>query len=185
IMAESVKASLSSIVQNLNAKHNDVPLFNGTNFKDVPVILDAAGKAVLSNADFSGEIKAQVSQDVKQTLNIPGSKILGSGIFQAVNSIIDSLNAGIIPTIDQKADLEDAYNQILDLQSLGGQTMNRMDDLNEMLTNNQANLNQMLADKQGIDPAALSMDLQYKDYLLEMTNKLLANNYPKSLFDYL
>ncbi len=184
-MGESVKNSLSAIVQNLNVKYNDMPVFNGTNFKDSPVTLDVNGKAVLSAADFSGEIQAQVSQSVKQTLNISGSKITGTGLFTAINNIIDSLSSGTIPTAAQLKDLQDSYTSILNLQSVGGQTINRMDDLKQMLTNNQSNLRQMLADKQGIDAAALTTDLNYKDYLLQMTNKLLARNYPATLFDYL
>jgi len=184
-MAQSIKDSLSAIVQNMTAKQNDMPLFGGTNFKDVPVTIDVNGKAVLSAADFSGEMKTQISQDVKQTFNIPGSKILNTGVFESINNIIDSLNAGIPPTKAQQTDLENAYHEMLNLQSLGGQSINRMDDLNQMLTNHKSNLQDMLSNKQGIDVAALSVELQNQDYILQVTNKLLANNYPKSLFDYL
>ena len=184
-MAQSIKDSLSAIVQNMTAKQNDMPLFGGTNFKDAPVTIDVNGKAVVSAADFSGEMKAQISQDVKQTFNIPGSKILGTGLFESINNIIDSLNAGNFPTKAQQADLENALHTILNIQSLGGQSINRMEDINQMLTNQKSNLQEMLSNKQGIDVAALSVELQNKDYLLQITNKLLANNYPKSLFDYL
>ena len=184
-MAQSIKDSLSAIVQNMTAKQNDMPLFGGTNFKDAPVTIDVNGKAVVSAADFSGEMKAQISQDVKQTFNIPGSKILNTGLFESINNIIDSLNAGNFPTKTQQADLENALHTILNIQSLGGQSINRMEDINQMLTNQKSNLQEMLSNKQGIDVAALSVELQNKDYLLQITNKLLANNYPKSLFDYL
>ncbi|PKL82177.1 MAG: hypothetical protein CVV24_11505 [Ignavibacteriae bacterium HGW-Ignavibacteriae-3] len=184
LMSDSIKGSLTSIIQNVNAKHNDMPLFGGTNFRDVPVTQDADGKAVLSAEDFSGEMKTQVSQNIKQAMNIPGSKILGSGLFESINSIIDSLDAGNVPTSAQKADLEAAYKNLLNIQSLGGQTINRMDDLSQMLTTQQTNLQYMLADKQNIDPAELTIELQYKDYLLQLTNKLLAMNYPRTLFDY-
>ncbi|MHB8930625.1 MAG: flagellin [Melioribacteraceae bacterium] len=184
-MAQSIKDSLSAIVQNMTAKKNDMPLFGGTNFKDVPVTIDVNGKAVISAADFSGEMKTQISQDVKQTFNIPGSKILDTGIFESINNIIDSLNAGTSPTKAQQTDLENALHTILNIQSLGGQSINRMEDINQMLTNQKSNLQDMLSNKQGIDVAALSVELNNKDYLLQITNKLLANNYPKSLFDYL
>lgn len=184
-MAQSIKDSLNAIVQNMTAKQNNMPLFGGTNFKDVPVTIDVNGKAVLSVQDFSGEMKAQISQDVKQTFNIPGSKILNTGLFESINSIIDSLSAGTPPTTAQQTDLENALHTVLNIQSLGGQSINRMDDLNQMLTNQKINLQEMLSNKQGIDVAALSVELQNKDYLLQITNKLLANNYPKSLFDYI
>lgn len=183
-MADAVKGSLTSIIQNLNATQNGTPLFYGTNFKDVPVTQDGAGRAVVSAEDFSGEMKIQVSQNITQTMNIPGSQIAGSGMFEAINSILDSLSSGAVPSASQKADLDAAYKNMLNIQSIGGQTVNRMDDLTQMLTNQQTNLQYMLADKQSIDPAALTTDLQYQDYLLQLTNKLLAMNYPSTLFDY-
>ncbi|MCX6169942.1 MAG: flagellin [Ignavibacteriales bacterium] len=184
-MVQSIKDSLTAIVQNMTAKHNGMPLFGGTNFQSDPVTIDVNGKAVISAEDFSGVMQAQISQDVKQTYNIPGSKLLGTGIFDSINNIIDSLTAGTAPTKAQQTDLENAYNAILNVQSLGGQSINRMDDLNQMLTTQTINLQEMLSNKQGVDVAALTVELQNKDYLLQITNKLLANNYPKSLFDYL
>ncbi len=185
-MAQSVKDSLSTIVQSVNLKHNDMYLFSGTNFQERPVTVDpVTGKAILSPQDFSGEIKTQISQNSTQTMNIPGSKILSSGIFDSLNGIIDSLSSGVVPTQAQKDDLNNAFKELLNLQSLGGQTVNRMDDMNKMLTNHKTSLDESYAKIHDVDVPALAMDLQYQDYLLQVAYKLLANSFPKSLFDYL
>lgn len=185
-MAQSVKDSLSAIVQSVNTKHNDMYLFSGTNFQERPVAIDpATGKAIVSTADFSGEVNTQISQNATQTMNIPGSKVLSTGIFESLNSIIDSLTAGVAPTQTENDNLNSAFKDLLNLQSLGGQTVNRMDDINQMLSNQKDSLDGTFAKIQEVDVPALAIDLQNQDYLLQVAYKLLANSFPKSLFDYL
>ncbi|MEW6702735.1 MAG: flagellin [Bacteroidota bacterium] len=184
-IAQTIKNSLNAIVQNVNTQQNDMYLFGGTNFQNPPVTLDINGKAVLSTDDLSGEIITQVSQNVKEAINIPGSKVLGTGLFQSINSIIDSLAAGNEPSQTERTNLENAYKEILNLQSIGGTTINRIDDRNEVLKNQLTNLQELLVREQGVDVPALIVDLQNQDYLLQVSYKLLATAYPKSLFDFL
>lgn len=184
-IAQTIKNSLNAIVQNINTKQNDMYLFGGTNFQNPPVTIDVNGKAVLSINDLSGEIKTQVSQNVKEAINIPGSKVLGTGLFESINSIIDSLEAGNEPTQTERTNLENAYKEILNLQSIGGTTINRIDDRNEVLKNQLTNLQELLVREQGVDVPALIVDLQNQDYLLQVSYKLLATAYPKSLFDFI
>lgn len=185
-MAQSIKDSLSAIAQNVNTKHDNMYLFGGTNYQEEPVEIDpATGKAIVSTADFSGEVKTQISQNASQTMNIPGSKILDTGIFESLNSIIDSLTSGVAPTQAEKDNLTTAFKELLNLQSLGGQTVNRMEDVNQMLSNQKTSLEETYSKIQEIDVPALAMDLQNEEYLLQVAYKLLAQSFPKSLFDYL
>ena len=145
-MAQSVKDSLSSIVQSVNTKRNDMYLFSGTNYQAEPVAIDSVtGKAIVSTADFSGEVKIQISQNATQRMNIPGSNVLNSGLFESLNSMIDSFTSGVAPTQTQKDDLNNAFKALLNLQSLGGQTVNRMEDVNQMLSNQKDSLNETYA----------------------------------------
>lgn len=185
-MAQSVKDSLSAIVQSINTKRNDMYLFGGTNFQEKPVTIDpATGKAVISVQDLSGEIKIQISQNTTQTMNISGSKVFSTGLLESFNSLIDSFTSGAAPTQTQKDDLNNAYKLLLNLQSLGGQTVIRMDDAKQMLSSQKDSLNETYSKIQEIDVPALATDLQNNDYLLQMAYKLLANSFPKSLFDYI
>lgn len=185
-MAQSVKDSLSAIVQSINTKRNDMYLFGGTNFQERPVTIDpATGKAVISAQDLSGEIKIQISQNTTQTMNISGSKVFSTGLLESFNSLIDSFTSGAAPTQTQKDDLNNAYKLLLNLQSLGGQTVIRMDDAKQMLSSQKDSLNETYSKIQEIDVPALATDLQNNDYLLQMAYKLLANSFPKSLFDYI
>ncbi|MBI5730138.1 MAG: hypothetical protein HY963_03280 [Ignavibacteriales bacterium] len=184
-MLQSIKDSLNAIVQDTNAKHNDMYLFGGTNYTTMPVTIDINGKAVITTEDVSGEVKVQLSQNVTDAINIPGNKIFGTGIFSAINNIIDSFEAGNAPDAALKTGLNDAYNQLLNVQTIGGEKLNRFEDISALLNNQQTNLTRTLANIQGIDVAKLAVDLQQQDYLLQISSKLFANIFPKSIYDYL
>ncbi len=184
-MLQSIKDSLNAIVQDTNAKHNDMYLFGGTNYTTPPVTIDINGKAVITIEDVSGEVKVQLSQNVTDAINIPGNKIFGTGIFSAINNIIDSFAAGNAPDDAIKTGLNDAYNQLLNIQTLGGEKSNRFEDISALLSNQQTNLTGTLSNIQGIDIAKLAVDLQQQDYLLQISSKLFANIFPKSIYDYL
>ena len=184
-MAQSIKDSLSAIVQSVNEKHNGMNLFGGTNFSDDLASLDVNGKAVASAIDHSGEIKVQISGNTKETMNIPGNKITGTGIFSAVNSIIDSLVGGNAPSQAQLDALNDANIKLINVQTQAGEKISRLENMNDVLTTQNTNNEKLLANIQGVDVAKLSVELNEQDYLLQITYKLLASAFPKSLFDYL
>jgi flagellar hook-associated protein 3 FlgL len=184
-IAQSVKNSLGAIAQNMNSTHNEMNIFGGTNYTSSPISIDVNGKAVVSAADFSGEVKVQISQNSQTAINIPGSKIINTGLFDTINNIIDSLAAGSVPSKTDTANLQTAYNEVLGIQSIGGEAVNRMDSIDSLLENQRTNLKEVLAKNQEVDVAALVTELQNQDYLLQMSYKLLANSYPQSVFDYL
>lgn len=184
-IAQSIKNSLSAIVQNVNTKYNDRYLFGGTNYTADPVTLDGSGKAVVSVLDHSAEIKIQLTNNIKESMNIPGDEVLESGMFEAINDVIDALEAGNAPSDAQKLALTNAYQAILDVQSLGGEKVNRLENIKTVLQSQTDNYTELLARVQEIDPAKLVMDLQQQDYLLQVSAKLLSNSFPQSIIDYL
>lgn len=184
-IAQSIKNSLSAIVQNVNAKQGDRYLFGGTDYSADPVTIDAGGKAVVSALDHSGEIKVQLSNNIKEAMNIPGDEVLESGMFEAINDVIDTLEAGNAPSDAQKLALSNAYQEILDVQSLGGEKINRLDNIITVLNGQTDNYTEMITRVQKIDPAKLVMDLQQQDYLLQISSKLLSNSFPQSVFNFL
>jgi flagellar hook-associated protein 3 FlgL len=184
-IAQSIKNSLSAITQNVNTKFNDRYLFGGTDYSAEPVTLDAGGKAVVSVLDHSGEVKIQLSSNIKEAMNIPGDEVLESGMFEAVNDVIDSLEAGNTPTDAQKLALTNAYQKILDVQSLGGEKINRLENIKNVLKGQTDNYSEMLVRVQEIDPAELIMELQQQDYLLQVSSKLLSNSFSQTLFNFL
>lgn len=183
--AAQIKNSLASIVQSVSAKQNGMYLFGGTNNNQPPVTLDVNGYAVKSTADLSGSVEVQLSNEIKETINIPGSDLFATGIFEKINEVLTALEGGTIPSEAQRLAIDTSYGNVLNLQSIAGEKINRMDDIAEVLSRQQDNLTELLGKKQSIDPAALIIELQNQDYLLQLSNKILASSYPSTVFDYL
>jgi flagellin-like hook-associated protein FlgL len=160
-------------------------LFGGTNLSGDIVSLDADGKAVISPEDFTGEMKVKISNTFAETMNVPGNKITSTGIFSAVNDIITSLSSNSAPTEAQVSALNNAYNKLVNVQSLAGEKITRLENVKTVLTNQKSNFEQMLNDIQGIDIAKLSTELDEQDYLLAVTLKLLSKSTSTSVLDYL
>ncbi len=184
-IAQSIKNSLSAIVQSVNTKLNDRPLFGGTNYTADPVTIASDGKSVISTLDHSAEVKIQITANIKEAINIPGGQVLNSGMFEAINSVIDSIVAGTAPSEAQKTALNNAYKKILDVQSLGGEKLNRLENIKNVLDGQKDNYTEMLTRVQEIKPEHLIMELQQQDYLLQVSSKLLANSFTRSVLDYL
>lgn len=183
--ATSIKNSLGSIVQLMNDKHNDMYLFGGTNYTEDVVTLDSNGLAVKSTADRSGEVKVRISNSATESINISGDKILNSGIFESINSIISSLSSGATITKDQIDQLNVGYNNILNVQSLAGEKVSKFNNVQNLLSNYKTSYEELLSNVQEVDAAKLMVDLQQQDYLLQVSYKLLASNNTTSVLDYL
>lgn len=181
---ESVKSSLQGIIQNLNTEHSDMYLFGGTNYSAKPFDI-AADRAVVNSTDLTGEIKVQINQNVKDTINITGDKIVNSDLLDTVNDILDSLQSGVAPGKALRDRLTNAYNEILSIQSSAGEKINRLDDISITIDKQMMNAQELLGKKQEIDVPALVIELQNQDYLLQLSYKLSASILPKSLLDYL
>jgi flagellar hook-associated protein 3 FlgL len=184
-ITQSVKDSLSAIVQNMNVKENGMYVFGGTNNTGDIVTLDANGKAVVTTEDISGKINVQVSKSTKIAINIPGSEVTSSGVFDAINNIIDTLSSGTIPSAAQQNALQTSYNSLIEVESLGGQTQNRLDDIDTILTTTKTNLNAQLVNTQKADTTKLSVDLENLNYYLQLAYKLLSESFSKNLLDYI
>ncbi|MEG8945567.1 hypothetical protein [Rosettibacter firmus] len=184
-VAQSVRASLEAIVQNLNTKYNDMYIFGGTNYSNEPWLIDSNGKVINNSTDLTGEVKVQIANGIKDTINVTGDKILNSDLLDTINDIIDSLDAGIAPDKTLKDRLNAAYKEILSIQSLTGEKYNRLEDINTILTKQLQDSQGFLSKRKEIDPAQLAIDLQYQDYLLQLSYKLASSILPKSILDYL
>lgn len=184
-VAQSVRASLQAIVQNLNTKYNDMYIFGGTNYTAEPWSIDSNGKVVTNSSDLSGEVKVQIANNIKDTINVTGDRIVNSDLLDTINDIIDSLDSGNAPDQTLKDRLNAAYKEILSIQSLTGEKYNRLDDINEILSKQFQDYQEFLSKRKEVDPAQLAIDLQYQDYLLQLSYKLAASILPKSILDYM
>ncbi len=184
-ITQSVKGSLQAIVQSLNEKRNGMYIFGGTDFSDEPWEIDANGRAIRTSTSVTGEIKVQLTQNIKDTMNVTGDKIENTDLIDTINDILDSLEAGTVPDDTLKERLTNAYNSIVNLQSLNGDKFNRLDDIDILLDKQLTDTQDLISKKQDVDPAELAVELQYQDYLLQLSYKLASTILPKSILDYL
>lgn len=184
-IAKSIKVSLSAIVDSLNEKRNDMYVFGGTDYSDAPWKIDENGRAVRNSTNLTGEIKVQLTQSIQDTMNVTGDKIESTDLIDTLNDLLDMLEGGNLPDKAIKDRLTNSYNGLINLQSLNGDKLNRLDDIGTLLEKQLNDSRELISKKQDIDPAKLIVDVQYQDYLLQMSYKLAATILPKSLLDYL
>lgn len=184
-ITQTIKGSIQAIVQSLNEKRNDMYIFGGTDFSDSPWEIDATGRAVRNATTVTGEIKVQLTQNIKETMNVTGDKIESTDLIDTLNDILDSFEANTVPDAALKERLTNAYKSVVNLQSLNGEKFNRLDDINTLLEKQLTDTQDLLAEKQEVDQAELAVELQYQDYLLQLSYKMAATILPKSILDYL
>lgn len=182
---ERIKNSLDSIVQSLNVKYNGMYIFGGTNYQSDPFGIDADGKGIEVSTDMSGKFNVQIGPSSNEQINIPGDKIVDTNIISTINDIIDTFTNGQVPDKILQDKLDSAYNDILALQSSNGNKLNKLYDLEDLMTNQTTDLTTLFAKKQEVDVAQVMVELQNQDYLLQMSYKLASSILPKSLLDYL
>jgi flagellar hook-associated protein 3 FlgL len=106
-------------------------------------------------------------------------------IFNMLKQISNSLRSGNIPT-DEMINAVDNFNSRLTAkQSEVGNTINQISTLENMLTQQSYNLQELAQNENGVDMAKAIVDLQNQEYLLQVSQKMGASLLPQSLLDYL
>lgn len=106
-------------------------------------------------------------------------------IFNLLKNISRNLRNGILPTAEQKAQVEKFNLRVLDKLSEIGNIINQFNSFENMLNQQSMDLQAINQEVSGVDIVKSIIDLQNKDYLLQITQKIAASILPKSLLDYL
>ena len=106
-------------------------------------------------------------------------------IFNTLKQISSDLRNGIVPTDEQIAAVENFNSRITAKQSEVGNTINQISTLENMLSQQSYNLQELAQNENGVDVAKAIVDLQSQDYLLQISQKLGSILLPKTLLDYL
>lgn len=128
----SIKAEVEQIKKDLmdiaNTKVNDKYIFNGTDTDTKPINIDANGD--LEIIHNSNPVIIEVAPGTKLQANVDGAKVFDEGLFDDIDSFLESLdgNLGQKPDIDdvlEKVDghISDTINARTDL----GARMNRLE----------------------------------------------------------
>jgi flagellar hook-associated protein 3 FlgL len=106
-------------------------------------------------------------------------------IFNTLKKISIDLRNGIAPTDEQISAVENFNSRLTSKQSEVGNIINQISTLDDMLTQQTYNLQDVAQKENGVDVAKAIIDLQNQDYLLQISQKLGSMLLSQSLLDYL
>lgn len=106
-------------------------------------------------------------------------------IFNQLKNIARNLRNGILPTAEQKAQVDRFYSRVLEKMSEIGNTINQFNSFENMLNQQSLEIQALNQEAGGVDVVKSIIDLQNRDYLLQVTQRIAATILPKSLLDYL
>lgn len=106
-------------------------------------------------------------------------------IFNLLKKISTDLRNGIVPSADQIAAVEAFNSRVVGKMSQIGNAINQITSTQNMLTQHNLNLQENMADINGVDQVKAIIDLQSQEYLLQLSQQIGAMILPKSLLDYL
>lgn len=106
-------------------------------------------------------------------------------IFNTLKQISDGLRNGIIPDQNQISAVEKFNSRLTAKQSEVGNVINQISTIDEMLSQQSFNIQELVQTENGVDIAKAIVDLQNQDYLLQVSQKIGSIVLTKSLLDYL
>ncbi len=136
-----------------------------------------------SKIQFTMDFKTLSEND--STTSVSTSANQPTDIFNTLKQISDDLKNGIIPDSDKVGLVEKFNSRLTSKQSEVGNTINQISTLENMLTQQSYNLQELAQNENGVDVAKAIVDLQNQDYLLQVSQKLGSILLPKTLLDYL
>jgi flagellar hook-associated protein 3 FlgL len=125
----------------------------------------------------------RLSESNANTLNFELNQ--QNDIFNTLKNISRNLRNGILPTDQQRAEVDKFNLRVLDKLAEIGNIINQFNSFENMLNQQSLELQAINQEVGGVDVVKSIIDLQNKDYLLQITQKIAASILPKSLLDYL
>ncbi len=156
------------------------------------------GKFETIGSDTFGEIHVEVPNNkidfvidiskVKEedsATNLKSNLSQKADIFNTLIAIRDGLKEGKKPTAEQIKMVNDFNQHVLDKLSKAGGISNKLDSTEAVLENRELEVTDLLSAEKDVDMGKALIDLQTKQYTLDLTYKISSMILPKSLMDYL
>ncbi len=106
-------------------------------------------------------------------------------IFNTLKQISEDLRNGIVPSNEQIAAVDNFNSRLTSKQSEVGNIINQVSTIENMLSQQSFNLQELAQNENGVDLAKAVVDLQNQDFLLQVSQKIAAMILPQTLLDYL
>ncbi len=124
-------------------------------------------------------------QEKSSATNIKTALSQKANIFDVLISIKQGLKEGKKPTAEQVQMVKDFNQHLLNKLSKAGGIQNKLDSVETVLNSRELEVTQLLSAEKDVDVAKALVDLQTKQYTLDLTYKISSMILPKSLMDYL
>jgi flagellar hook-associated protein 3 FlgL len=147
-----------------------------------------------SNLSFAVEVPAnriQFTMNLKSlsennsATSISLSANQTTDIFNTLKQISEDLRNGIVPSNEQIAAVDNFNSRLTSKQSEVGNIINQVSTIENMLSQQSFNLQELAQNENGVDLAKAVVDLQNQEFLLQVSQKIAAMILPQSLLDYL
>lgn len=130
----------------------------------------------------------QLMGTVSVTNNAGGSPTPEAGytdVMSSLNAIVDSLQAGSVPTDAQRVTLDAAVKQVLAAQTTNGLYLKQIEAATDAVESKVVSLNESLASLLDTDIASASANLTREQALLQAAQNIFAKIQSTNLFDQL
>ncbi len=186
-----VNQLLEQIVNFANNRMESTYIFSGTNSDVAPYIISRNADGEISEVKTigsAGDITTVMGENIKMKVNINGQDLFESGenLFDIAIKLRDSLSGNNGSQVRvQLGRLQGATEKIINIQSIIGARVNRLEAADSRAINDNVTFSEFLSNTEDIDAAQAIME--YQQELLTMQSSLQAGSrllYPK-LSDFL
>ncbi len=151
--------------------------------------VDGKSSSTFNVTDSTNKINFSVNLNELAEKNSSDSISLSANqkndIFNTLIQIRDNLKKGIKPTDEQVQIVKDFNSNLVNNIAANGNVVKQLNDTSDLNTNQQANIEALLSQKQDVDVAKAITNLQNMNYVLDMNYKLASMFLPHSILDYL
>ena len=109
----------------------------------------------------------------------------GVNVLNTIASVKEALKSGTKPNAKQFDILKDFQNHLLGKIADAGNTMNNLDNTTTMLDEQDVEVRDLISRENDVDVASAIIELQDRQYNLDLSYKISSMILPKSLLDYL
>ncbi len=156
---------------------NTIKTINGISPKTVSV--NALSGKISFNLDLRNLTEKNSSTNIESSIN---QKM---DIFNVLIKLKEQIKAGKQPDSEYVQAVKDFHKKVIGKLSEVGTVTNRMTDNELILQNQQTNLQEVIANEQEVDLVDAISQMQYYDYLLQVSYKMSSMILPKSILDFI
>lgn len=181
-----VEKLLEQAVGIANSGHRGLYLFAGFKVTDVPFQLsDQAPWQVTYNGD-DGAIEHTMEPGIRVQVNVPGSHPMFDKVFSALSELWNALDQQDTGAIQQSVQsIDEAMDATLEVLSVTGARVNRVDATRSRLESLQVDLKSLLSQIEDADLAETMLELNSEDLAYRSYLAASSRLFGPTLFDYL